>query len=173
MSLDQVQKLVEWVNLLHQSFPTVDVVESTPDKITLKIRYDDVFRYIYKEIKTKDPTSRVYIDKCDEDKRHGICMFVETTKMIYGWEKAGFDKPIEILHYSQTDDGRSINRYIVTLSSMFKAFEQLWRRANEGKPLDFEFSSRKSQPREGKPTVWLYITIKFKTTTQGGSVGKQ
>jgi len=147
-----------WVQKLIQEFPTADVVDSTSDTITIKIRYDDVFRRIYKEIKKTVPDSKVSLKPCDLDSKYGLCMVVKSKVMLLGWEQWGFDKPTEI-----TDENGYT--YYVTLESLFKAFDYAWEVTNKGKPISFKFGTRKVTPRglsdTGLSQIWHYITIYF------------
>jgi len=151
-----------WVQKLIQEFPTADVVESTSDMITIKIRHDDVFRRIYKEIKKTVQDSKVSLKPCDLDEKYGLCMIVKSRVMILGWDKWGFDKPVEF----SDENGYT---YYVTLESLFKAFDYAWESTNKGKPLSFRFGTRKITPRglsdSGLSQIWHYVTIYFKQVT--------
>ena len=151
-----------WVDKLQSEFPTSDVVDSKNNSITIKIRYDDVFRALYKDVKKSVPDSKVSLKPCDYDKKYGLCMVVKTKTITVGWEDWGFDKPIEV-----SNEGEFT--YYVTMESMIKAFDYAWRVNNKGKPMSFKFMTRKLMPRDGATAigeVWHYITITFATVTR-------
>ena len=157
-----------WVDKLQSEFPTADVVGSDRNSITIKIRYDDVFRALYKEVKKSVPDSKVSLKPCDYDKKYGLCMVIKTRTIVVGWEEWGFDKPVEV-------SGEGEFTYYVTFESMVKAFDYAWRVNNKGKPLTFKFTTRKIVPRSNanqslteqppREEVWHYITINFVTVT--------
>ncbi|CAH69418.1 hypothetical protein [Deltalipothrixvirus pozzuoliense] len=162
-----------WVDKLQQEFPTCDVVDSKNNSITIKIRYDDVFRSIYKEVKKSVPDSKVSLKPCNDDKKYGMCMVVKSKTIIVGWEEWGFGKPIEI-------SGEGEFTYYIPLENVINAFDSAWRMNNKGKPLHFKFMTRRLTPRDATtkgvsaealsspPTVgeiWHYITIEFVTVT--------
>ena len=152
-----------WVDKLQSEFPTSDVVESKSNSITIKIRYDDVFRALYKDIKKSVPDAKVSLKPCDYDKKYGMCMVVKTKTITVGWEEWGFDKPIEIT-------GEDEFTYYVTMESMIKAFDYAWRVNNSGKPVSLKFATRRITPRDASVTVqgeiWHYITIQFATVVK-------
>ena len=161
-----------WVDKLQSEFPTADVVSSERNSITIKVRADDVFRALYKEVKKSVPDSKVSLKLCDYDKKYGLCMVIKTRTIVVGWEEWGFDKPIEI-------SGEGEFTYYVTMESMLKAFDYAWRMNNKGKPLTFKFATRKIVPRGSDngsvnvpstvqsmiSEIWHYITINFVTVT--------
>ena len=176
-------QVAQWVEALRQKFPTADVVDADKDKLTIKIRSDDCFRYIYQSIKSVEPNAKVSLKPCDVDKKYGLCVFIETTKIMMGWKDWGFDKPVFEPAIRHDENGVAVNRYIITMESMFKAFDTTWLKYNQGRPVKFKFATRKVTPRnidgehrisnvingverDGKEDVtpamiWHYITIVF------------
>ena len=153
---NDIQVLADWVNRLTATFPTAEVVKAKDNELTIRIRYDDVFRSMYNDMKKADPEAKVSLKPCDYDKKYNMCMVVKTRKVMTGWEDAGFDKPILV-----NADG--INVYYITLESMFKAFDTTWKRYNQGKPIAFAFETRRATTRGDNPVtvIWHYVTIRF------------
>lgn len=153
--------LKSWVDRLQSEFPTSTVVDAKNNSITIKIRFDDVFRAIYKEVKKSIPDAKISLKPCEYDKKYGMCMVIKSDKLIIGWEEWGFGKPIEI-------SGTGEYTYYVTLESLLNAFDTAWKVNNKDKPIRFKFMTRKLTPKNAEvpmPEIWHYVTIEFITVT--------
>jgi hypothetical protein len=163
----QLTQLELWWNSFVQKFPTAEFVkvDERNNILTIKIRYDDVFRYYYDILKKQFPDAKIAVRQCAETpiksndvSKYGLCCVVKVNKILTGWDQYGL-KPIEI----NNNDGYYY--YILPLEQLFQYFIAVWKAVNADKPMRFEFDVRKAKDE----TPWLYVRIVIPRTM--GRVG--
>ena len=145
---NQISLLAQWWQAFQAKFPTADIVsiDNRNNAFTVKIRYDDIFRYYYNEIKKQLPDSKISLKEC-EFSLYKLCAVVKYNKLITGWENYGMkpevivDSDYEYLHY-------------VPFEQLIEYFKQAWREANKNSPIIFRFLTKHD---EG--IIWFYVRI--------------
>jgi len=151
----QLNVIQQWANALVQRFPTAELVRHGNNFLEFKIRFDDIFRYFYNDIKNQVNDAKIYLSECEYDKEYGICMVIKTSHIITNLKEVGFVNTSVI-----AGDGYML--YYVPLKDMLDVFDNMWREANRNKPIRFEFKTRRVTDKEtNKTMIYHYITIKF------------
>ncbi len=158
--MQQMYVIQQWVNALMQRFPTAEVVRHGNNFFEFKIRFDDIFRYFYDDIKRQVNDAKVYLSECEYDKEYGQCMVIKTSHIITNLKEIGFVNTSVI-----AGDGYML--YYVPLKDMLDVFDDMWREANRNKPIRFEFRTRRITDKEtGKSVLYHYIKINFVQVTK-------
>ncbi|MCI4436817.1 MAG: hypothetical protein JHC33_08435 [Ignisphaera sp.] len=151
--MQQMQVIQNWVNALVQKFPTAEIVDHDNNSFTIKIRFDDIFRYFYDDVKRSVRDAKVFLKECDVDKEYGQCMVIKTSYIITNLKEIGFTNTVVV-----NNDGYML--YYVPLKDMLDVFDNMWKEANRGKPVRFEFRTRRITDKEtGKSMIYHYIRI--------------
>jgi len=151
----QLNVIQQWANTLVQRFPTAELVRHGNNFLEFKIRFDDIFRYFYDDIKRQVNDAKVSLQECEYDKEYGICMVIKTSHIITNLKEIGFVNTSVI-----ANDGYML--YYVPLKDMLDVFDNMWKEANRNKPIRFEFKTRRVTDKEtNKTMIYHYITIKF------------
>ncbi len=163
----QISLLAQWWNSFKVHFPTADIVsiDNRNNSFTIKVRYDDIFRFYYREIKKQLPESKVFLKECDFS-LYKMCGVVKYNKLITGWDKYNIkpeivvDNEYDYLHY-------------IPLEQLIEYFKQAWKEANKNNPMIFKF-----QTKHTDGIVWFYIKVTVpqrmgSTTTLIPSVGER
>jgi hypothetical protein len=166
--------LKQWVDALVRRFPTAEIVDHDKNSFTVRIRYDDIFRYFYDDIKKSVNDAKVSLKECEYDEKYKQCMVIKTSHIITNLKQVGFTNVFTI-----TGDGYIL--YYIPVSDMFDVFDKMWKEANHGKPIRFTFTTRRLTPTKpdsrnirgtpptgGTPTpspaptvIYHYIKIEF------------
>jgi len=153
--MQQMYVIQQWANALVQRFPTAEMVDHGNNYLTIRIRFDDIFRYFYNDIKNQVKDAKVYLSECEYDKEYGQCMVIKTSHIITNLKEIGFVNTSVI-----AGDGYML--YYVPLKDMLDVFDNMWKEANHNKPIRFEFMTRRVTDKEtGKVMIYHYIKIKF------------
>jgi hypothetical protein len=151
----QLNVIQEWANTLIRHFPTAEMVEHGNNYLTIRIRYDDIFRHFYNDIKNQLNDAVVSLKECEYDKEYGICMAIKTSHIITNLKEIGFVNTNVVV-----GDGYML--YYVPFKDMLYVFDNMWKEANHNKPIRFEFKTRRiTDKKQGKSIIYHYITIKF------------
>ena len=153
--MQQMYVIQQWVNALVQRFPTAELVRHGNNFFEFKIRFDDIFRHFYNDIKSQVKDAKVSLQECEYDKEYGICMTIKTSHIITNLKEIGFVNTTVI-----AGDGYML--YYVPLKDMLDVFDNMWKEANRNKPIRFEFKTRRITDKEtGKSMLYHYIKINF------------
>jgi len=155
--------LKQWVDALVRRFPTAEIVDHDNNSFTVRIRYDDIFRYFYDDIKKSVNDAKVSLKECEYDEKYKMCMIIKTSHIITNLKEVGFTNVFTI-----TGDGYIM--YYIPVTDMFNVFDKMWKETNRGKPIRFTFSTRRMTPTKSDgnsnavstPTmIYHYIKIEF------------
>jgi hypothetical protein len=156
----QLSVIQQWANTLIQRFPTAELVRHGNNFLEFKIRFDDIFRYFYNDIKNQVKDAKIYLSECEYDKEYGQCMIIKTSHIITNLKEIGFANTSVI-----ANDGYML--YYVPLKDMLDVFDNMWREANRNKPIRLEFKTRRITDKEtNKTMIYHYINIKFVQVTK-------
>lgn len=150
----QLAVLQQWVDTLVRRFPTAEIVDHDNNSFTIKIRYDDIFKYFYDDIKRSVPDAKVSLKDCEYDDKYKQCIVIKTASVITNFKEIGFDN----VHVEMSD---GTNIYYIPLQDMFNVFDTLWKNANRGKPVKLSFMTRSVTAKDGKTAIYHYVRIQF------------
>jgi len=153
--MQQIRVVQNWVNALVHRFPTAEIVDYDNNGFTIKIRFDDIFRYFYEDVKKDVKDAKVFLKDCEYDKEYGMCMVIKTSYVITNLKEIGFvNTNVEV------GDGYMV--YYVPLNDMLDVFDNMWRNANQNKPVRLEFKTRRITDRKtGKSAIYHYIKVRY------------
>lgn len=147
--------LKQWVDTLIRRFPTAEVVEHDKDSFTIRIRYDDIFKYFYDDIKKSVSDAKVSVKECEYDEKYKQCMVIKTSHIISNLKEVGFQNVFTI-------SGDGYMMYYIPMSDMFNVFDKMWKEINSGKPIRFTFATRRLTSKdEPNYMIYHYIKIEF------------
>jgi len=153
--MQQIRVVQNWVNALVQRFPTAEIVDHSNNSFTIRIRFDDIFRYFYDDVKKDVRDAKVLLKDCEYDKDYGQCMVIKTSYVITNLKEIGFVNTNVVVK-----DGYM--EYYVPLKDMLDVFDKMWVDANRNKPVRLEFMTRRMTDKNtGKSMVYHYIKIKY------------
>ncbi len=130
---------------------------------TLFIRYDDIFKYFYDDIKKSVNDAKVSLKECEYDEKYKQCMVIKTSHIITNLKELGFVNVFTI-----TGDGYMM--YYIPITDMFNVFDKMWKDLNRGKPIRFTFATRRLTPTKSDSStgmsstpavIYHYIKIEF------------
>jgi len=151
----QLNVIQQWTNALVRHFPTAEIIEHGDNYLIIRMRYDDIFRHFYNDIKSQVNDAVVSLKECEYDKEYGICMVIKTSHIITNLKDIGFVNTNVIV-----GDGYML--YYVPFKDMLDVFDNMWKEANRGKPIRLEFKTRRvTDKKTDKSVIYHYITIKF------------
>jgi len=155
--------LKQWVDTLIRRFPTAEIVDHDKNSFTVRIRYDDIFKYFYDDIKKSVNDAKVSLKECEYDEKYKQCMVIKTSHIITNLKELGFVNVFTI-----TGDGYMM--YYIPITDMFNVFDKMWKEVNRGKPIRFTFATRRLTPTKSDSStgtsstpavIYHYIKIEF------------
>jgi hypothetical protein len=155
--------LKQWVDTLIRRFPTAEIVDHDKNSFTVRIRYDDIFKYFYDDIKKSVNDAKVSLKDCEYDEKYKQCMVIKTSHIITNLKELGFVNVFTI-----TGDGYIL--YYIPITDMFNVFDKMWKEVNRGKPIRFTFATRRLTPTKSDSStgtgstpavIYHYIKIEF------------